>query len=285
MPPVEFQVLVDPNLPAIVPDSISFETGGSRQQVADPDLWVYNHHGEGFGFSDPGALTSFYDDLVLGRPMPTRFVTHSLRDIDTLFAITLFLHRDVAIHPTALGIVGEVDYIHRRGLTAFGQVSDMFGQFLRLLKAYTAEANLPKREQGDRLATCVGWIREYVLKGDLPALGASWPALRVLDRGTAGFCLAECSGALLEGWVEAYRLGFLRGVLVGPEQAGRREVVASRKSHYVAFDLPQAANLLNEMEAVLGARPEWRVDGLWLFSPSGGTTIPLPQLVDVFLLV
>ncbi len=206
-----FHVRIEPGLPPVVPEALSFETGASRAQAADPDLHVYEHHGEGFGQADPGALTSFFEDLILGRPMPLVFATPGINGLDTLVALSLFLHRDMAIAPSMAGFVADVDLVHRRGLALLGHVEEARGRFFRLLSGYISPG-LSKRELGERLGTAVAWIRAYVMTGELPDLGRSWPSVDVLKVGTGGFVLAESAGSLLEGWVALYRQGFLKGV-------------------------------------------------------------------------
>jgi hypothetical protein len=122
-----------------------------------------------------------------------------------------------------------------------------------------------------------------MLNGRLPHLGKPWPDVSVVDRGTNGFVLAETPGALVEGWVELYRQGFLRGVLVGPrDEESRRKVLISRKSAFLSFDFTKASAILNEMERAMGELPGWRTEGqLWLWGPEDGTLILLEHLVKV----
>lgn len=284
-PLVDLRVRIEPGLPAIVPDSISFETGATRAQAADPDLFVYEHHGKEFSGADPGALTSFFEDLILGRALPLSFATTGIHDVDVLTAIALFLHRDLAIHPNMPGLIAAVDLVHRRGLPALAHIEADLARFLCVLRGYFPEKGLTKREFGDRLATSVGWIRDYVMDGRLPHTGLPLTLVRILQAGTNGFVLGETTGPLLDGWVELYRQGYLRGLLVGPDRDGRRLMLASRKSPYIAFDLPMAARLLNQMEGAMGELPEWESDGLWLKSPSDGTLILTSHAVEVLIRV
>lgn len=281
---LEFRIRIEPRTPVIVPDTLTFEAGATRAQAADPSLYVYEHHGEEFGQTDPGALTSFFEDLILGRSLPLAFVTPTLRDLDTLFAIALFLHRDLAIAPQMPGLVAQVDLIHRRGLPMLGHVDPDLARFFRLLRAYFP-VGLAQTDLGQRLTTAVGWIRSYVREGKLPSLGKPFAEATVLQRGSDGFVVAETRGDLLEAWVSLYSQGHLRGMLVSGERGGRREVLCSRKSRYRTFDLVLAARLLNEMEVTMGEPGGWRAEGDWLWGPPGGTLILVPHLVEVLIRV
>ena len=283
--PIKLEVRIEPDLPQVVPDAVSFETGATRAQASNPDLFVYEHHGEGFNQADPGALTCFFEDLILGRPFPFVFATKSIQDVDTLVAMSLFLHRDLAIHPAMPGLVATVDFVHRRGLVALSHVEPDLARFLCFLRAYFPEKGLSKRQLGDRLATAVTWIREFVHEDRLPHMGAPPTPVRVIDHGTNGFVVAETTGSLIDGWVELFRQGFLRGVLIGPDVHGRRTALAARKSPYVQLDLVTAARLLNQMEGAMGELPEWESDGFFLKSPPEGTLILVSHLLDVLVRV
>jgi len=281
-PIVDLQVRIEADLPPVVPEAISFETGASREQAADPKLYVYEHHGAGFGPADPGALTSFFEDLILGRAFPLTFATRSIQDIDTIVAATLFLQRDLAVHPDMPGFVAAVDLVHRRGFPALAHVEQDLARFLCFLQAYFPEKGLSKRELGERLGSACGWVREFVIDKRLPTLGKPLMPVQVLKEGTDGFVLAETHGALIDGWVQLYQRGFLRGLVVGPLSAqGRRSMLAARKSGYVSFDLSKAALFLNEVERAMGYLPEWESDGIWLRSPPEGSTILVSHMIDV----
>ncbi len=283
VPQLEFNAKIDPTLPAVVPDAISFETGASRKQAGDPDLFVYEHHGVDFGPADPGALTSFFEDMILGRPLPLVFATHQVRDLDTIVAMALFFQRTLAIHPAMPGFVACVDLVHRRGPAMLGHIEPNLGRFFLLLRTVFPEKGLSKRELGERIATAIRWITEY-LDGGPPALGIPWPSVRVLDVGTDGFVVAETSGHLPGGWVELYRKGHLRGLLIGPDIEGRRKVLIARKSPTVSFDLSTAAEVFNEMERAMGELPEWRLAGspsTWLWGPERGTLLRVGQMLEL----
>lgn len=284
---VQLQVVVDPNLNGLVDGAVSFETGLTRAQAADPNLFAYEHHGSEFSPIDPGALSSFHEDILLGRPLPAKFVTRFLQ-VDTVFAIALFLHRDLATIPALPGIVASVDLVHRRGPQGMAHVDEDFAKFLWVLSDMFYP-DLPKNREAENLKLAVGWVREYVTQGNLPS-GPAIPEVTVKTRGSRGFTLAECAGEithLLLGWVRLYQHGFLRGAIYSPPSSlGKRHVVVSRKSVYVEFDLTRAASLLNEIEVALGGSASWRqADELWLYSPWSGTRIHPDHLQEVFLRV
>lgn len=260
MPSLDLKVSLDPDAPAVLPDTLTFETGANLQQVADPTTFAYNHHGPGFGAAHPGALTAFFEDLVLGRPMPLRMVARGIEGVDTVVAFAFFLQRDLAIAPRAPGFVGTVDFLHRRGMTAMGHTDPELEQLVCLL-------NEPEGSLSEWLPRAIGWVRDYVLEGKVPGTPRA-ADVRELDRGTNGFVVATTAGQQLQrAWVELYRRGHLRGVLFGPECQGFLPVMMSRKSAYVDFDLAKAAAILNEMELGMGMEPSWTLDGLWLSTP------------------
>src|SRR5215831_14816074 len=100
---MELNVRIESALTGPIESAVSFETGLTRRQLQENI--AYEHHGEDFSPDDKGALPSFFEDLLLGRPMPPTFATRSIQDVDTLVAIALFLHRDLATHPNTPGFV------------------------------------------------------------------------------------------------------------------------------------------------------------------------------------
>ena len=283
---IQLQVLVDPKAKGLIEEAISFETGLTRAQAGDPLLYAYEHHGPEFTLVDPGALSSFYEDVLQGRPLPGKFVTPKI-NFDTVFAITLFLHRDLATHPAVPGIFASVDLAHRRGIQGLAHLPSDLANFLVAL-ALLFEKPLSKKAEGEQLRTVVEWVYAYVSEDRLPSIGQGISATpKILDAGTNGFVVAEDSSGLLSlAWLDLYRQGFLRGVLFGALRAGgRRDVLASRKSVYVPFNLVRAASLLNEVEAAMGQPPGWNADELWLRSPTLGTTLDTATMMEVFLRV
>ncbi len=284
---LELSVKIEPDLPQVVPGAISFETGASREQVGTAGAFIYEHHGGGWRPSDKGALPAFFEDLILGCPFPPTFATRELRDVDALLAIALFLHRDLATHPTMPALVNEVDFVHRVGFSALAHVPEALARFLCMLRSYLTPQGLTKREFSERLATSVGWLREYVLDERLPHLGPSLSPVRVLEQGTNGFVVAETSGPMIDGWVTLYRQGHLRGMLLRGREGDRKNVLVARKSPYVPLDLPSACAAFNQMESAMGELPEWKVssDGLWLEGPPGGSLLLGTHLLSVLLRV
>lgn len=270
--------------PVVVEDAVCFETGGSRAQAADPALWVYEHHGQGFGWSDPGALTIFYDDLIHGRPMPSKFASKMLRDIDVLLAIVLHKKPDLVTCPNALKLVTGVDLVHRRGAVGMAHVDAELSQFFRFLRKLFPK-DQTKRNFEAALVQAMNFIEDYILNDRLPQMGAPSEAPVVLDRGTGGFVVAETAGSLGEAWVHLFRNGFVRGVIFGKDQAGRRQVLGARKGPFVAFKIDLAVQLLNEMERAVGELPEWRNDALWLYGPPDGTTMVVSHILTILVRV
>jgi hypothetical protein len=281
---MDLNVRIEKNLPQIVPNAVSFETGLSKTQLEDPSVIAYEHHGPEFSASDKGALPSFYEDLILGRPMPTTLATPQIQDIDTLLAIALFLHRDLAIHPNTSGIVYTVDFVHRLGLPALAHLDSNLARFFSALRVYFPD-RLGQQELSKRLQDAVGWLKEYIEEGTLAVVGSSpLTDIRILSKGTGGFVVAvnESLGPLLDGWVELYRVGFLKGILI-KRSGDKIHVVIARKSLYLPFDLIKACHILNQMETAMGELPDWKVspDNLWLWSPEEGTLILVQHITEV----
>jgi hypothetical protein len=283
-------VEIHADVPIVVEGAVCFETGASRAQAADPALFVYEHHGEGYGWADPGALTCLYDDLIHGRELPPKFVSKSLRDVDTLVALALSRTPSLVFIPNTLKLVTAADLVHRRGAVGMAHIEpDLMGfmQFLRSLFPKTAS----KAKFDQCLTMAVDCINDYIANERVPRLPddiALASGARVLDTGDRGFGVAEMT---VEGeplglaWVGLYRLGFLRGVVFGKDFNGRRHVLGARKSPFVDFKLDMAARLLNEMERVGGELPEWKSDGLWLYGPPDGTTLLVSHIVEVLIRV
>lgn len=276
---LQFEVIIDPTLPP-TGERVSFETGASPEQVEDPRTWAYDHHGLGFKNRGRGALTAFFEDLILGAPFPFVFGTHRVRGVDTVVAIALFSHRELAVAPATPSFVAATDLYHRQGDTILGHLPADVGRFLRLLGNYFPPG-LGKEDVAERLSTAVQWVREYLLEDRLPHVGGQVPDVRVIDIGSNGFLVAECDRPSREAWVEVYRMGFLRGVLFGPDHEGKRVVSISRKSSFLEFDLTKAARLLDELEVISGEEPGWRVEGFYLTSPEGGTVLLPSMVLDV----
>lgn len=277
-------VEINADLPTVVEEAVCFETGGSRQEAADPSLWVYEHHGENFGWADPGALTCFYDDLIHGRPMPSKFVSKSLRDIDVLVAMALHASPDLVLCPNALKLVSATDLVHRRAAVGMAHVDPELTHFFRFLRGLFPRG-ISKKDFESHLGVAVQYIREYIMNDQLPQMGGEPEPPTILDTGSGNFVVAEAHGNLGEAWVHLFRSGFQKGVVFSQDQAGRRHVLAGRKGPFVPFNLSQAAGLLNEVERAMGELPEWKNDALWLYGPPDGSCVLVTHVLGVLIRV
>lgn len=276
MEDLKFEVFIGANPPA---ESVLFETGVSPTQVG---AGVYEHHGEGFSPSNPGALTRLFEDLILGTQLPLRFATHAVRAPDTILAIALFMNRDLLLLPATPGLVYGVDLAHRFGPQLLAHLDPIVSGFFKAFPKFFTP-NLTPREVGERIATMVQWTREYLTEGKYPNLGGATPEVRILDVGTNGFVLAEALEVSVDAWEVLYREGHLRGVILGPEVDGRRRVLASRKNERAWEGLPRAVPFLNELEALSNGNPDWKCEGDFVYSPSVGTNALVSHLLKVFL--
>lgn len=279
---IKLQLLVDPELPAVLQDVVCFESGATPEQTRDPSLWTYNHHGEGFTSQSPGALTRLFEDLVSGRPFPITLGLRKVGGVDSIIAAALFLHRDLALHSTTPGLVALVDLVHRQGPTFYAHFEDDVARFLRGLEDFFP-FGLSKQEYGERLGTSVQWVRDLVLDNTLPNFGLPRPSVRILEVGTRGFVVADTDRPSIEAWMPLFRQGHLRGLLLGPIDGDHRQVLIARKSPQVGFDLEQAALHLNEMEVLSGGERDWVVEGNFLRSPTGGSLLLVGLLLDLLL--
>jgi hypothetical protein len=277
------QIILDDSLSGVVPNAISFETGASRAQTGDSSLYVYEHHGEEFGWADPGALTSFFDDLIQGRPMPPVFATKGIRDVDTLVAIVLASNRRFIDMPATAAFVAATDLVHRRGIIGHAHVDPELSRLLKFLRTQFPNG-LVQSEIDSRLENCVDFIKDYIETGQLPHLGQEPPEPWLIDAGSQGFVVAETKGSFEDGWESLFRRGYLRGALFGPVIDGRQNVLIGRKGPHVPFRLEMAAKILNEMETAMGELPGWKTNGLWLY-PEDGTTILSSHLIQVLVRV
>ena len=267
---LSFQVIIKPDLEKSQKDVVAFGD--------------FEVESEGAAFQHQD-LAAFFEQLFLGRPFPLVFVTRKVT-LPSLVAIALFLNRDLAIQPSTPNLVYSVELVDRYGLAGLAQLDRDLADFLQLLSGFFPE-NLARTEQGRRLEIAVDWIRGYLQEGALPANPhtgtSSMPS--ILDVGTNGFVVASISrGDLESAWIELYRLGYLRGVLL-TFQKDRLWALGAKKSPYLQLDLRQAAEILNEAERAMGEPPEWRSEPLWLRSPEGGTELPAEAIVEVLVRV
>lgn len=241
---------------------------------------------EGATFPKEGGLRLFYHDLIMGRPFPLTFVTLGIDTLESIVAVSLFLHRELAIHPETPKLVVAAEMVDRFGHAGLAHVDRDLGRFFQFLTDFLPPG-LSRKDQESRLPSAIGWVRQYVLEGVLPALPAEAPGPRILDRGTNGFVVAEApvKSRLDDVWVELFRQGFLRGVAFGSAGRDRRKVLAARKSTFLSFDLAKAADIFNEAERRMGEFPGWTADELWLAGPEEGTLLLPTMLIEVLVRV
>jgi len=275
---------IDSGLPVLVEGAVSFETGATRAQVADFSLWVYEHHGEGFGWADPGALTCFFDDLAHGRPMPPKFASRAIRDIDVLVALALHRNPDLVFLPNAFRLVNATDFVHRRGAVGMAHVDQDLIQFFRFLRGLFPKT-LTKKDFESHIEQSVEFIQDYIGNDRLPQLGREPEPPTILDTGTRRFVVAETGGSLGEAWVHLFRNGFSRGVVFGKDHKGRRDILGARRGPYVGFNLEMATRLLNDIERAMGEPPEWKNDALWLYGPPEGSLLLVTYVLEVLVRV
>lgn len=269
---LRFEVTINSDLDSDVEGVVAFGDFTSPKGTAV----IYPDSGE--------SLTSFYADLILGRPFPLSLVMRKVGSVGKLVAVALFLHRDLALHPKMLALVAATDLVDRFQVGGLAHVEPDLARFFKFITAYIPP-DLSLTQQKSRLVTVVAWIREYVLEDRLPSLPPATPDPVIFDVGTNGFVLAEARSSLEDAWIELYRKGYLRGAVFSSDKDGRRTVLAARKSHFLAFNLKRAAEVLNEAEAAMGEPPGWTVNGLWLTGPERGTFLPVSAVTKVLIRV
>lgn len=273
MPELRFNVVVlDPQDQRQVTNAVAF----GAFEAADSEALVYPKEG----------ARAFFDDLILGRPMPLTLITSGLDKMGLLVAIAVFLSRDLAIHPATPNLFMAADFVDRYQLAGLAHIDRDMGRFFIFLAAYLEDGQ-GRKELESRLATAVTLVRDYILEGNLPALPPEPPVPRILDRGTDGFVVAETpSWTDMElGWLELYRQGFLRGVLFGTRRQDRQAVLVARKSLFLSLNLQKAAEIFNEAERAMGEEPAWEASELWLRGPEEGTFLRVTSILDVLLRV
>lgn len=250
-------VKIDSSVPESAEGVVSFETG-----INDPANWCYEHNHTP-NPRDPGALTLLYQDILLGREMPTTFHTKTVGGIDTIMAIALFLNRKLFCHSDTMSLVANVDFVHRLGISAMAVQS---ADYLNLFTALNTILGItdPKKLEQD-LPQAVQWIEEFINLGKCPThLLESPPTVQVIEQGTGGFVIASSDSDVLGSWLELYRCGFLKGILFC-----QGNMIISKRSFLVSFDLVKAASTLNAAESAAKGNPSsaWIVspDELWLY--------------------
>lgn len=274
--PVEelrFHVLVlDPKSQKQIKNAVAF----GDFETEDPDAIIYPKDGG----------RAFFDDLIMGRPLPLTLITSGLDRMSLLVVLTVFLSRELAIHPATPNLLVAADLVDRYQLAGLAHIDRDLARFFGFLAEYLPQG-LGRKEQETRLASAVEWIRDYILEGTLPALPREAPTPRVLDRGTDGFVVAETPTwqSMELGWLELFRQGFLRGVLFGAAREDRRAVLVARKSLFLPLDLRKAADIFNEVERSMGDPPAWIASDVWLRGPVEGTLLLSSMILDVLLRV
>lgn len=228
----------------------------------------------------------FYEDLIMGRPLPLTLITSGLDKLGVLIVMAAFLSREMAVHPATWPLLTAADLVDRHQLAGLAHIDRDLARFFVFLGEYLPPG-LPQREQETRIASVITWIRQFVMDGALPAMPSEPPLPREIQRGTDGFVVAETPvwRNMDLSWVELFRQGHLRGVLFGAPQKDRQLVLAARKSVQVHFDLERAARVLNEAERAMGEAPAWRAEALWLAGPPEGTLLLAPMVLEVLLRV
>jgi hypothetical protein len=260
--------------PTSVP--VSFEI------IIDPEF-----RGDAIHFTDIG-LTTFYTELLLGKGLHLRFAIPRVSGLDIVLAMALFLNRDTLLQPKTPGLVMLVDLAVKHGPQMLSHAEADLTNFLVFLQSYVVQDSekLTKIELGERLSSAIGWIRDYLMDDRLPHLGSSaQDEVRVIDVGSNGFVLATTTDDAEEAWFDLFRAGHLRGVVLGPEKNGRRDVFACRKSLLVDFDVRRAAFLLTEVEQAFEGTGEWLATDRSVKSPEGGTILSIANMLEVFLRV
>lgn len=267
MQDLKFHVVLDPAIDSQVEGVVAF---GDFEPKGDAAI-----------YPEDGIL-AFHRDLILGRALPLVFVTRRLSNLGVMTAITLFLYRDLALHPNLPGFLYGVELADRYGVSGLSHLDRDLSRFFRLVRGVVAAAK-GKQAQKIALDTVVGWIREYVLEGLIPGLPPEAPPPRVLERGTDGFVLATSEGDLDWAWEELFRMGHLRGLLAAPlrERQDHWIYLGARKSPFLMMDLIKAAEILNQGEEQLGDENRWHSDGMWLFGPKEGTLLPPSAVVGI----
>jgi len=204
-----------------------------------------------------GDLLKFYLSLISGTPLPLTLCVLSVANVSTVMALALFLHRDLAINPATLGVVSAVRLVEEAPFWGPAHIDRDLARLIHHTQRYLSQPNL----QGESITSAIEWFRDYLRQGTLPQMGASPSPPAVHLTGSDGFVLAETAGAFQLGWIELFRQGFLRGILIGPVRGDRRPVMLARKSPVVAFDLNLAAQTLNSMEDAMGEDVKWELKG------------------------
>lgn len=268
MEALRFQVIIDAKLDRNADNVLAFGTFEVTNGTAYPD----------------DGLQAFYEDLLLGKSFPLTFITRGLHSIGKLVAVAFFLQRELVLMPRASSLVMAASLTDRLGIAGLAHIDRDLAGFFRFVEAYLPPG-LSRKEQQERIGVAVEWIRQYLQEDRFPSTPREPPPPRVLDVGTGGFVVAESVVAVEAAWIELFRRGYLKGIVVTPAVDGRRKALVARKSAVVAFDLPKALAIFNEAEGAMGEPQEWGADELWLRGPKRGTLVPLENLLEVLVRV
>ena len=262
---LQFRLVIDKDLPRILPGAVGFGDFDKTEEFP-----VYS------------SLPVFFSDLALGRPLPLTLALRDLGSISHLLVVALFLHRDLVIHSSTIGLIGSVDIAERWGISGLAHVERDLARFLVLLSSFLPPG-LSKSTLQERVPVAIQWVREYILTGYLPSLPPEDDPPRIVNFGVNGFVVAESKGALEMAWVELFRQGHLRGMVFSPPQNDRRRVLIGRKSVFLEMDLRKLGQVLNEAERAMGEPPGWRIGVNWIESPKEGTLLLISKLIEVLL--
>lgn len=224
-----------------------------------------------------GGLEAFYFDLLAGKPYPLTLGVKAITGPETLLAITLWLHRDLLIYFSTPSVVAGFALAAKYPVWGLAHMERDLSRFIQFLRKYpvTTQANV---------VAAVTLVKEFIF-GPLDNLPPEGQLPIIIDVGTNGFVLAKTSGDLVQGWVDLYRKGHLRGLLIGAENDTYRQVLIARKSPWVPLNLEAAAQAFNAMEQAQGELAGWKVENDFLWGPPEGTSILVQHLMEVLLRV
>lgn len=262
MEDLKFQVVLDKNIEPKVKGVVAYGAFETDDPSSTP---IYQD------------VDSFFRDLILGRPLPLTFAAKEVESFGVILAIALFLHRELAIHPDTPAFLACTN-LADHGIIGLAHMDRDLAALFKFMQSYMASATKPKAA----IETVVGWIRGYILEKRLPALPPTPDPPRVIDIGTDGFVLATYGqSALVNGWEELFRLGYLRGLLLEALPESRWRALGAKKSDYLRLDLTRAAEAFNEAEMAMAEPAEWQVYGNWLLGPEGGTLLTPSAMMKV----
>jgi hypothetical protein len=269
------------------PDELQFHI------IVDPKLGPHEPSGAAtFGDGFVAGVNTYHDvegelflDLALGKPLPLTLVMRAV-DVEAAFAIALFLHRDLVLHPRMPGLLAALR-LNRLGAAGRAHIDRDLARFFRHLESYLSGGPPIERILG----IVDGWILDYVLNDRLPQLTSDKGSLLVDKIGTNGFVVATSCGYSIGSsweelaWEQLFRDGYLRGIVTGPvDSDGRHPVSIARKSQWTHLDLVKAQAAFETAERAAGGQETWNRTTPLSLSCSG-TLIPTDSLVEVLIRV